>query len=122
MNAVTWFEIPVNDMDRAKEFYEKSFDISIEIHEFGPALMGWFPFDHEAGSGAAGTLLKGDTYVPSHAGTMVYLSVEDIEATLAKIETHGGKILQPKMSIGEHGFVGHFEDIEGNRVALHSRA
>ncbi|MEO9801597.1 MAG: VOC family protein [Reichenbachiella sp.] len=121
MNTVTWFEIPVLDMDRAKSFYEKSFDITIDIHEIGPALMGWFPGDTNS-DGATGTLLKGDTYVPSHEGTLVYLSVLDIDATLEKINSHGGKTMRPKMSIGEHGFIGVFEDCEGNRVALHSRA
>lgn len=119
MNPVSWFEIPVNDMDRAKEFYEKSFDVKIDINEMGPALMGWFPSKPEA-PGAAGTLLKGDTYVPSHEGTLVYLGVEDIDATLEKINNNGGKTMQPKMSIGEYGFIGVFEDCEGNRVALHS--
>jgi predicted enzyme related to lactoylglutathione lyase len=52
---------------------------------------------------------------------MVYFSVDDIEATLAKAEKHGGKIIRSKTGIGEFGFVGHFEDSEGNRVALHSR-
>lgn len=121
MSNVNWFEIPVNDMDRAKEFYEKSFAIEITIHEFGPALMGWFPNNNETGR-ATGTLMKGDSYVPSHQGALVYFSVDDIEATLEKINQSGGKIIQPKMSIGEHGSVGVFEDCEGNRVALHSQA
>lgn len=121
MNTVSWFEIPVNDMDRAQDFYEKSFDIKLDINQMGPALMGWFPSNQES-YGAGGTLLKGDGYVPSHEGTLVYFAVEDIEATLGKIEGNGGKTLQPKMSIGEHGFIGVFEDCEGNRVALHSQA
>ena len=119
MIPVTWFEIPVNDMDRAKTFYEKTFDIEISIHEMGPALMGWFPRD-PTGPGASGTLLKGDTYTPSHEGTLVYLGVDDIESTLTKVENNGGKTLNAKMNIGEHGFIGVFEDCEGNRVALHS--
>jgi predicted enzyme related to lactoylglutathione lyase len=51
---------------------------------------------------------------------MVYFSVADIDATLKRVHQSGGRILNPKMSIGEYGFVGHFEDCEGNRVALHS--
>jgi hypothetical protein len=51
----------------------------------------------------------------------VYFSVEDIEGTLSKVNGHGGKTLQPKMGIGEHGFIGLFEDTEGNRLGLHSR-
>lgn len=121
MSNVNWFEIPVNDMDRAKEFYEKSFNIEITVHEFGPALMGWFPNNNEPGR-ATGTLMKGNNYVPSHEGTMVYLSVDDIEATLERIGQFGGQMIQSKMAIGEHGFIGVFEDCEGNRVALHSQS
>ena len=48
------------------------------------------------------------------------IPVKDIDATLPRVAKHGGKVLGPKKSIGQHGFVGHFEDSEGNRVALHS--
>jgi predicted enzyme related to lactoylglutathione lyase len=51
---------------------------------------------------------------------MVYFSVDDIEGTLGKIGSKGGKTLVPKMGIGEHGFIAHFEDTEGNRLGLHS--
>ena len=120
-NPVNWFEIPVNDLDRAKAFYETVFDLELSINEIGPLRMAWFPMEQGA-TGAAGTLVKADGYVPSHEGTMVYLHVPDIEASLERVESNGGKTLRPKMSIGEYGFVAHFEDCEGNRVALHSQA
>ena len=56
---------------------------------------------------------------PSHNGTTVYLSVEAIDPTLDDIKKAGGKTLIPRTSIGEFGFMAHFEDSEGNRVALH---
>lgn len=56
---------------------------------------------------------------PSHDGSLVYLNVDKIDLTLEAINSTGGKTLMPKMSIGEHGFIAHFEDTEGNRVALH---
>ncbi|MEQ9297319.1 MAG: VOC family protein [Cyclobacteriaceae bacterium] len=120
-NPINWFELPVNDMDRAKLFYETILDIEITIQHMGTALMGWFPFEPN-GAGATGTLMKGDTYVPSHHGTMVYFSVPEIDDVISKIETAGGKIINGKFSLGEHGFAGHFEDSEGNRVALHQAA
>ena len=119
MNPVNWFEIPVNDLDRAKSFYEKVLDVTLSRQDMGPMQMGWFPTE-ENGAGATGTLIKGEGYTPSHDGTMVYFHVSDIEATLAKIESNGGKSLFPKTSIGEHGFIAHFEDTEGNRVSLHA--
>lgn len=117
-NPVNWFEIPVNDMDRAKSFYEKIFGIEIVINELENSIMGWFPFNHEA-PGATGTLMKGESYIPSQAGTMVYFSVPEIDEVLELVNQTGGKVLHTKFSIGEHGFCGHFEDSEGNRIALH---
>lgn len=119
MNYVNWFEIPVSDMDRAKKFYENVLGIQLTLVPLGELTMAWFPWVQGA-SGSAGALVKAKSYVPSHAGSMVYFSVDDIESTLTRVEMYGGEILNPRTGIGEHGFVGHFEDCEGNRVALHS--
>lgn len=120
-NMVGWFEIPVNDMDRAKAFYEAVFKIDIQIVDFGGMLMGWFPYE-EGKEGAAGTLIKQDTYIPSQEGTLVYFICEDVQNELDRIEAAGGKLYQPKTQISpEHGFMAAFIDTEGNRVALHSR-
>jgi predicted enzyme related to lactoylglutathione lyase len=81
--------------------------------------MAWFPMTQNA-TGATGTLVKAESYTPSYAGTLVYFSVDNIEEALTRVNKKGGKTLNPKMSIGEYGFVAHFEDCEGNRVALHS--
>ena len=118
-NPVYWFEIPVNDMDRAKMFYEAVLGVQLYPLALGSLTMSLFSMVRGA-EGASGALVKAQTYVPSHSGSMVYFSVDDIEDTLARVEKSGGKIIRTKMSIGEFGFVGHFEDCEGNRVALHS--
>jgi len=81
--------------------------------------MGFIPMDNNA-YGAAGSLVKGEGYVPSLTGILVYFGVADIEVVLERIKHNGGKILLPKTSIGEYGFIARFEDSEGNRVALHS--
>jgi len=118
-NPVNWFEIPVNDMERGKKFYENVFAFQLTPFVMGPLTMAFFPSAQTA-FGASGALVKAESYVPSHSGTMVYFWTEDIEGTLTRVEKNGGKIIRPKMNIGEYGFVGHFEDCEGNRVALHS--
>lgn len=120
-NPVTWFEIPVKDIKRAATFYERVLGVSLARNEMGGSEMAWFPMA-QGGPGAAGTLIQGEGYTPSHNGSLVYLSVDDIEGTLKQVAANGGKTLVPKMSIGEHGYIAHFEDCEGNRVALHSRA
>lgn len=118
-NAINWFEIPVSDLDRAKKFYENILGISLDLNEMGPMKMAWFPMEQN-GAGAPGALMKSEGYTPSHSGSLVYFSVDDIEATLSNINSIGGKTLVPKTSIGQFGFTAHFEDCEGNRVALHS--
>lgn len=117
---VTWFEIPVNDMQRAKAFYEAVFSITIDLHNFGGIEMGWFP--HKEGESlATGTLIKQESYIPSQEGTLVYFSSQDVQKELDRIEKAGGEIYQPKTQISpEHGYMGVFIDSEGNRVALHS--
>lgn len=117
-NPVNWFEIPVTDMARAKAFYERILDIEIAETEMGANRMGWFPMEMGR-MGAAGTLIQGEGYRPSHDGSLVYLHVDQIDPTLAAIDSAGGKTLVPRTSIGQHGFIAHFEDLEGNRVALH---
>lgn len=117
-----WFELPVNDMDRAKKFYESIFKIKMADNmEMGTSVMSFFPFVTDQ-DGATGTLMKQESYVPSHQGTLVYFSVPEINDVLPRISSSGGKILNEKTAIGEHGFVAHFEDPEGNRVALHQNA
>ena len=118
-NPVVWYEIPVADLERAKSFYEAVLGIEMSLNEMGPLKMAWFPM-HQGAMGSTGALVKADGYTPSYQGTMVYLTVGDIEKTIELVEKHGGKTLNPKMSIGEYGFVAHFEDSEGNRVALHA--
>ncbi len=117
-NPVNWFEIPVNDIARAKNFYESVLGYELSVNEMGGAEMAWFPMSPD-GAGATGTLIKSEGYTPSHAGSLVYFTVPDIEVTLAKISEHGGSTLVGKMSIGEYGWIAHFQDSEGNRVALH---
>lgn len=120
-NLFTWIEIPVTDMDRAMKFYQTVFDIKLQFMDFGGVQMAWFPND-EAAPGASGTLIKHETYVPSHEGALVYLHCEDVQNELDRIEPAGGKIYQGKKQISEeHGYMGVFIDTEGNRVALHSQ-
>jgi predicted enzyme related to lactoylglutathione lyase len=120
MNPVQWFEIPARDLARAKGFYQGVFGYQFTHMDMGPSAMEMFPWE-QGGTGCAGALIVTEGYTPSHAGTVVYFTVDDIEGTLAKVQAQGGKTLVPKMSIGEFGFIGQFEDSEGNRLGLHSQ-
>ena len=120
-NAIGWFELPVSDMERAKEFYEAVFDITITVHDLGGFVMGWFP-NAQGKPGATGSLVKHEMYSPSEtAGPLIYFSCEDVAEELGRVESAGGAILRPKTQIGEgHGFMALLRDSEGNRIALHS--
>jgi predicted enzyme related to lactoylglutathione lyase len=119
MSVVTWFEIPAQKLDRAKKFYEHILGVKLTHVEMGPQVMEIFPADHTA-PGSGGSIIAAEGYKPSHDGSMVYLHVKNIPATLKKIEAKGGKTLMPKLDIGESGFVAAFQDCEGNRVGLHA--
>ena len=118
-HIANWFEIPVKDLDRAVTFYEKVFDVKLSLEDMAGMKLAMFPFTQDA-PGAAGALIKGKSYEPSHAGTVVYFSVQDIPETLRRISANGGKTLMPKTAIGQYGFIAQYEDTEGNRLALHS--
>jgi predicted enzyme related to lactoylglutathione lyase len=119
-NAFGWVEIPVTDLERAKTFYGKTFGYEFQTQDMNEYKMAMFPMVPD-GNGAGGALIKGPTYEPSYDGTVVYLSVGDINATLAKITANKGKVVKPKQNIGQYGSIAFFEDSEGNRVALHQR-
>lgn len=121
-NMIGWFEIPVNDMDRAKAFYDTVFNINIQVQDFGGVLMGWFPFT-EGKSGASGSLIKHEAYQPSDSqGILIYFSSSNVSNELGRIAVAGGKVVQPKTQISpDIGYMALFIDTEGNRIALHSR-
>ena len=121
-DMVTWFEIPVSDMERAKIFYEKVFDISISLQVMEGIQMGWFP---HAGSapGAMGSLIKNAAYVPSDEGALLYFTSENVQTELDRVEAAGGRVRQEKTMIStEYGYMAVFIDSEGNRIALHSKS
>ncbi|QGY46647.1 VOC family protein [Maribellus comscasis] len=123
-NAVGWFEIPVNNMERAMSFYERILDLKLQRNMMGPLDMAWFPWTEE-GTGSPGSLVKHpEFYVPSADGVLIYLTAHsgDLKNELAKVEPAGGKVIQKKTKISdEYGFMALILDSEGNRVALHSR-
>ena len=118
-NPVTWFEIPVRDLERAKKFYEQVFDTRLDLLEMGGIRMAWFPRPENA-TGTSGGLIEAPGCEPSKGGTVVFFNVSSVDSTLAAVEKNGGKVVMPRAGGGEHGSIGQFEDTEGNTVALYS--
>ncbi|MBL7859775.1 MAG: VOC family protein [Cyclobacteriaceae bacterium] len=119
INTLNWFEIPVTDFDRAKKFYETILGEPITVMPHPQFKYGMLPADMEKGVG--GGLVQGEGYTPSTNGSLIYLNGgEDLSVALSNVEKAGGKIILPKTSIGQNGFMAHFLDTEGNKMALHS--
>lgn len=119
---IVWFEIYVDDMERAVKFYETILDVKLEglpNPTDDDLQMMTFPGDMEA-YGANGALVKTKDVKAGGNSTLVYFGSSDCITEEKRIETAGGKIYRPKMSIGEYGFITLFMDTEGNMVGLHS--
>lgn len=120
-NAINWFEIPVKNYERAKTFYDTILNSKIEDFPMeGGVEYGIFPYNQESNC-VGGAIIKSEGYTPSTEGSLIYLNgSDDLNIALQKVEPAGGKIIMPKTNIGDNGFIAHFLDTEGNKVALHS--
>jgi len=124
-NPVNWFEIYVQDMARARRFYETVLGVKLESlpnpGEEVPGLEMWaFPMQQEAAPGAAGSLVHMPGMPSGGNSTLVYFSCDDVVKESARVESAGGRIQQPKMSIGPYGYIALAVDTEGNMFGLHS--
>ncbi|HQX58593.1 MAG: VOC family protein [Rhodoferax sp.] len=120
-NAIGWFDIYVTDMNRAVSFYESVLRQKLlPIGDpTGETQMMSFPADMGV-YGAGGALVKSSYARPGAGGTLVYFSVEDCTKEESRIVAAGGKVVRPKFSIGEFGWVTMCEDTEGNLFGLSS--
>lgn len=120
MNPAVYFEIPVNDLNRAILFYEAVFELTLERRSIDGYEMALFPWREES-AGITGALVKGDVYVPAKTGPILYFASQNIDRTLQRAVAAGGKVLYPKKAVDAAMEVAEFEDSEGNRIALQSR-
>lgn len=119
-NAISWFEIPVADIDRAQAFYETVLGRTLRRQEFGGEILAVFPYDNPATGGA----LQAGANASARAGNgiRIYLDcMPSIDAVLARVEAAGGQVVAPKSALPEGmGFIAHLRDTEGNEVGLHA--
>lgn len=122
-HAISWFEIPATDIERAQTFYETIFQIKMTNMDFPGVKMRGFPIDNPM-EGIGGTIIDtGGFHKPSATdGTLIYLDANpDVQLVLDRVESAGGTVIIPKREISpEYGFMGLFTDTEGNRIAVHS--
>lgn len=120
MARVVWFDIPVNNMDRAIVFYEAlTGDRLVRLPVGEGKETALFP-PQDGGSG--GCLFLAPEDAPSHLGSRVYLDASPaLDDWLARVEPAGGRILVGKTPIGgDRGVYAYIEDSEGNRVGLNA--
>lgn len=121
-NAINWFEIPVKNYERAKQFYTTVLGTEITDHHMPEqnTKYGVFAYDPES-NGVGGAIIEAEGQNSSTEGATIYFNGgNDLELQLSRVVRCGGKILMPKMDIGENGFIAQFLDTEGNRIALHN--
>jgi predicted enzyme related to lactoylglutathione lyase len=118
-NPVNWFEIYVQDMERAKRFYETVFQTTLNRLNSGDLEMWAFATDRDA-PGTAGALVRMPGLPSGGNSTIVYFHCADCAVETARVPTAGGQVRREKMSIGEYGFVALVHDTEGNMIGLHS--
>jgi predicted enzyme related to lactoylglutathione lyase len=118
-NPVRWFEIYVQDMERAKEFYESVFQVNLEkLNSESPELWA-FPMSMD-GPGASGALVKMKGFSSGGNNTVVYFGSEDCAVELKRVVPAGGRIQCEKRSLGEYGFAAWAFDPDGNMFGIHS--
>jgi predicted enzyme related to lactoylglutathione lyase len=119
-NPVGWFELYVQDMPRAKAFYEGVFATKLERLDDNGTLEMWaFPMKPDA-NGASGALVRMAGFPSGGNSTIVYFVCEDCANEAKSAAAKGGKIFKDKFSIGEYGFIALVTDTEGNMIGLHS--
>jgi uncharacterized protein len=122
MRKVGWFDIYVEDMERAQAFYEMVLDTQLStMDDPNDATVQMRAFgDDFASHGAGGALVKLAFAKPGPGGSMVYFSCNDCAVEEARVSAAGGRVVRPKFSIGQHGSVSIVTDTEGNMIGLHS--
>ena len=124
-NPVVWFEIYVQDLARARKFYETVLQCTLDPlaapeGEAGGLEMLAFPMDMEV-PGSGGALVKmADSPPATGLGTLVYFACEDCAVEQGRVEAAGGTIFKSKFSIGQYGHCALVTDTEGNTIGLHS--
>lgn len=118
-NPVGWFEIYVQDMERATKFYRSVFQAKLEPLK-NPGMEMWaFPMNMES-AGASGALVKMPGFPSGGNSTLVYFSCVDCATEAGRVVKAGGRIQKEKFAIGEYGFIALAVDTEGNMFGLHS--
>lgn len=116
--AISWFEIPARDLERAVWFYESVLQQSLRRESMGPAAMAVFPYQEP---GIGGALTYAPNLTPAKDGSVIYLRTQQLDETLQRVTRAGGRVVLEKTALPDGmGAFAHIVDCEGNRVGLHA--
>ena len=120
---VVHFEIPFDDGDRARAFYQGAFGWDVTpMPEMSYTMVSTGPTGDqgpsESGYIGGGMMARDEVF----RGPIITVAVDDIDGALAKVEEQGGKIVRPRQEIGEMGSIAYFTDPEGNLMGLWAMA
>lgn len=119
-NPVGWFEIYVDDLARARPFYEQLLGIKLEFLKKEAGVELWsFPSDMTR-YGISGALVHMPGFPAGGNSTLVYFSCEDCAVQAARVKAAGGRVQKEKTAIGQYGYIALAFDTEGNMFGLHS--
>ena len=118
-NPVGWFEIYVQDMERARAFYSSVLQVELQDLKSPGVEMWAFPMDPK-GPRASGALVKMPGMVSGGNSVLVYFNCDDCATEAGRVAEAGGAVQKEKFAIGEHGFIALASDTEGNMFGLHS--
>jgi predicted enzyme related to lactoylglutathione lyase len=119
-NPVGWFEIYVQDMTRAKAFYETIFEVKLAKLNSPEIEMWGFPMAMDK-AGCSGSLVSMRGVPSGGNSTIVYFTCADCAVEQGRVTQAGGQVHRAKFSIGEYGFIALVVDTEGNMLGLHSQ-
>jgi predicted enzyme related to lactoylglutathione lyase len=119
-SAITWFEIPAMDLERATKFYEQVLDMTLRPLPNGEPGK-FFPVEE---GGIGGCLVQRSLLQPSAEGSKVFLNADGkMDASLKRAEALGARITVPRTEVaGGFGYFACLIDSEGNQIGLHTRA
>lgn len=121
MHAITWFEIPAKNFDRAVDFYSAILDKPLRKGDFMGVPHGFFQAEND--TAVSGAVVSNPNYESSDQGVLIYLNAwNELDAVLSRVQTAGGTVLTPKTAIGPQGFFAILKDTEGNKIGLHQPA
>ena len=118
-NPVAWFEIYVQDMERAKRFYAQVFGSEFTRLQGDGFDIEAFPMS-DSGQGISGALVRMPGFDSGRNSVLVYFRCQDCAIEAAQAASAGGRLIKAKTAIGPYGHIALINDTEGNTIGLHS--